>query len=105
MAILSGAKGRSSSDALRAQLSFSLPYQLGGNLYLGRHYTPSKLMPSDAPSRGTAMLGPAGLLPQWCRPGVDQVRLDRWLQVPPASKPVADWGRFVLLLEESDASE
>jgi len=49
--LLSGAKGRSSANAIRGQLCLSMPYQIGGKLYLGRHDCPSKLMPSDGPSR------------------------------------------------------
>ena len=112
--ILSGAKGRSSSRAVRAQLCLSMPYHIGGNLYVGRHYVPSKLMTADDPSRGVMLRPPTADLPGWWTPHDEggrpppgdadwqRARFTRWLAVPPGSKAFADWARFALLLEERD---
>ena len=96
--ILSGAKGRSSSRALRYQLGLSLPYQLGGNLYPGRHYTPSKLMPADHPSRGRSLPPLSAAAPGWLGPAGSVRELELWLSVPAGKPAVAEWGRFVLIL-------
>ena len=100
--LLSGAKGRPSSTAIRGQLCLSLPYQLGGGLCYGRHYAPSKLMPADYPSRNRDLPPPSGPRPAWWGHAAATLRLRRWLRVPPGCKPFADWARLLLLLEERD---
>ena len=99
--ILSNSKGRSSSRAIRAQLGLTLPYAVGGNLYIGRHYTPSALMPADHPSRNRELPPPLAAAPPWFGSdptGWKEEMIDSWLMVPRCRRPVAEWARLVLLL-------
>ena len=92
--ILSGAKGRSSSRALKAQLGLSMPYQVGGGLYLGRHYTPSALMTADAPSRNRELPAPSADLPPWMGPDGEVEVLREWMRVPAGGESADGMGAY-----------
>ena len=96
--ILSGAKDRSSARALRGQMCLSVPYQIGGNLYLGRHWCPSKLMPADYPSRDRDLPPETADTPSWLGPDGKVEDLMPWLQVPAGRKAFVDWARVLLML-------
>ncbi|CAE7335394.1 Khsrp, partial [Symbiodinium sp. CCMP2456] len=59
------AKGRSASPRLNQLLARSIPEVLGFQSYPAPLYFPSKLNPSDDPTRGLAVRGPAMELPSW----------------------------------------
>ena len=96
--ILSGAKGRSSSDGVRCQLSLSLPWHLSGGFFVGRHYGPTRLMPADHPTRGRPVPPPQCAPPPWVHASsVSDPLLAAWMLPHRLPRAWADWARLVLL--------
>ncbi len=90
---LSAAKGRSSSKALSGSLEQMCAIQVGGGLYPGFNYAPSKLNVADDPTRFLAVRPPARDPPSWCR-DADFVR---WLaSLPPMHRLYSKWARLFL---------
>lgn len=58
-------KGRSASPALNRELQKSLPITLGNGIYSSSGYARSSHNPSDDPTRGVELRGPAVELPFW----------------------------------------
>ena len=101
VALCSGAKGRSPSRALGSRWRRSIAYIVGGQLYPGLLFVPSRKNTSDHPSRGK----PVPPSP-WAPPaawyeidGGDFDEWDRWLKTGPSTRQVAGWAQLVLRLQ------
>ena len=91
------AKGRSPSIPLNAELRKMLGDLLVYDLYLGFLFVPTRLNPSDDPSRFVAVRPPRQPEPPWigaCADG-DCGPLDDRLVVPPQTSASAEWARLV----------
>lgn len=86
VALCSGAKGRSPSRALGARWRTTLHWRIGGRIYLGLLFVPTRKKPADAPSRFRPLDPPAGPLPEQWRLGSDRDRACwlRWCATPQA---------------------
>ena len=103
--LCSGAKGRSPSEALGRRWRLTLPWLIGGKLYIGFFFVPTRKNPSDAPSRFRSLWLPAGDLPRaWDRlASGDFAEWDLWIKTGPVPRAVAGWAQLYLRL--ADASD
>lgn len=91
------AKGRSPSIPLNAELRRMLGDLIAFDLYLGFLFVPTRLNPSDDPSRFVQVRPPRQPEPAWiaaCADGHYEL-LDERLGVPPQTRAVAEWARLV----------
>ena len=96
--LCSGAKGRSPSRALGSRWRRALPVIVGGRLYPGYLFVPTRKNPSDPPSRQRPLVPFSGKpLPPWelLEEG-DTEAWDAWWAVPPCTRARAGWASLVL---------
>ena len=100
--LCSGAKGRSPSAALGRLWRRTLPYMLGGQLYFGFLFVPSRKNPSDPPSRERPVLKPTGqVLHAWdALESGSRTRWDAWLRCGFSGRAVTAWAVLWLRLWE-----
>ena len=93
------AKGRSSSPALNHLLSGTLPYVLGGNLYLHLLHVPSAANSADDPSRFVRLRSAADLPPEWLEKlkRGDYKAFELVLAADALVWPLSGWARLLLL--------
>jgi hypothetical protein len=93
------AKGRSASRALNAEWRRAVGYSLCCGVSPALHYAPSRLNPSDPPSRGREVEPPRAAPPPWASFASAEVSLsDAWGSLPLQSKKLSLWTEFVLRL-------
>jgi hypothetical protein len=94
------AKGRSASPSINNELRLAIPWCIGHDHYPGYDYGPSRLNPSDDPSRLKPLRSPLHPLPAWyhaaCAGSLQD--LDAWALLPTQKRATASWARFVLTL-------
>ena len=98
-----GAKGRSSSGALNRIQQGSLPYVLGGGLYIGGLYAPTDRHRADDPTRYRAVRPPSIPKPTWLTE-LEEGRTERTdvvLYADRLQRPWCLWARLLLLLLQS----
>ena len=89
-------RGRSASRALNSEWNRAIGYSLCAGITLALHYVPSRLNPSDDPSRDRAVRQAAAKPPCWTRGAGTE--LDDWTAVPLVTRAAAGWVEMVLRL-------
>ena len=101
-------KGRASSRAINAELSRSLAYVVGSDLYPAFGFWPSKMNRADAPTRKGEVPGPDMEKPAWllALEAGDYETYDDWLASLPShdSKPGADFRHLKLEFDDRPKS-
>ena len=94
------AKGRSSSLALNAELLRGLPPLLAYNHYPGVDFVPTRLNPSDDPTRDRSLRGPRCAIPFWLKRAQQGQCEDmlRWAALPRQRRQFSEWARLVFKL-------
>ena len=93
------AKGRSASRALNAEWRKSIGYSVCCGVSPGLHYAPSRLNPSDPPSRQRNVEPPQARLPPWAAGSPsDLALLDAWGALPLQRKDLVRWVELTLRL-------
>ena len=91
------AKGRSASRALNAEWRKSIGYSVCCGVSPGLHYAPSRLNPSDPPSRQRNVEPPQARLPPWAAGSPsDLALLDAWGALPLQRKDLVRWVELTL---------
>jgi len=100
VALGAAAKGRSPSGPLNDELRAMLGDIIGYDLYPAYHFVPTRLNPSDDPSRKVPLRPPRQPVPAWFEAAADgdYTALDVVSKLPPQCKGSAEWLRFVLSL-------
>ena len=92
------AKGRSASRALNSILSRLIPVLLGSDFYPGFDFVPTRLNPSDAPSRRVPLRSPRAFPPSWLQDAIEG-KLDPLVtlsRAPRQNRKWASWARLIL---------
>jgi hypothetical protein len=93
------AKGRSASRALNAEWRRAVGYTLCCGVSPALHYAPSRLNPSDPPSRGREVEPPCAAPPPWASLSTAELPLsDAWGSLPLQAKKLSLWTELVLRL-------
>ncbi len=95
------AKGRSASRAINAELVRALPSTLGYDHYAAFDFCPTRLNPSDDPTRGRALRRAAAGRPEWLRAAAagEVAGLVGLASVPRQKRAYSEWARFVVKLQ------
>ena len=95
-------KGRASSRALNSELSRSLAYLVGSDLYPSFGYWPSKMNRADGPTRSADVPDPDMAKPKWlaCLEAGDVESYDRWLDgLPTHAEKTPSFGHLDLPMD------
>ena len=89
------AKGRSASSQLNRVLRAALPHIVGGHIWPGFGFVPTRLNPPDDPTRGRPLCGPRSSNTILAH-GPTAARW--WALLPSQPKASSEWARLVVLL-------
>ena len=93
------AKGRSVSRALNVEWRKSLGYTLCCGVNPALHYAPSRLNPSDPPSRQREVEPPCAKPPAWASMSEHEIPIsDSWGMLPLQRKELSAWVELTLRL-------
>ena len=92
------AKGRSAAPQLNGILHCIAAHTLAANVYLGFDFVPTRLNPSDGPSRFRAVPLPRQDVPEWLTAAANGnfEGLDTLAGYPLQRRCCSDWARFAL---------